>query len=216
MKNIKQTIKLMKNKLENLLDGNSSKVEKLSTILEVYKWELDVNENEFVVGEKLTFKGGDYKIPQGEYELSDGKLIQIDASGIIVAINDVVKTEVKEVVKETETEVEVEVEKEVEAEKEKVELKEQVVSLSETVADLNSKLEDNSKPLIEANKTINDNKVLMLAKVEEIDALKNTVKELETKLSEVTAKPILDSNSKKTDLSSYAVKMKEQIKAMRK
>lgn len=76
--------------------GMVAKVEKveevhLSTISQISKWKIDVEQDSFEVGTKVTYtmeEGDDtvYNVQSGEYVLDNGDKIQVDADGVIVMI----------------------------------------------------------------------------------------------------------------------------------
>lgn len=83
---------------------------KFATIMEISKWEIEVDADNIEVGTKLKqvgFEDETWTLNDGEYELEDGRKIQVDSDGVVVLI-----TEANGSVEETE-EVEEEVVEEV-------------------------------------------------------------------------------------------------------
>lgn len=77
---------------------------KAEMIKEIMKWEIDVVNTSFEVGEilKYTYEDVEYSIGAGEYEIRDGRRIITDADGKIIEVKDAVEAE------ETPTEPEIE------------------------------------------------------------------------------------------------------------
>jgi len=65
---------------------------KAEIIKELIKFEIDVNNTSFEIGEtlKYTYEDVEYSVSAGEYELSDGRKIIADADGKIVEVKDAV------------------------------------------------------------------------------------------------------------------------------
>jgi hypothetical protein len=87
--------KLILKKIADIVKMNFSKEEttnevvKLGTILEVEKWEIQVDNEEFNLGDNITVTFEDsepFPLRDGEYELKDGRIIQVDSEGKIVLI----------------------------------------------------------------------------------------------------------------------------------
>ena len=90
-----------KTKLQGYLDQinslfdkpNADKPEKpyrMAKIIEVNKWDIEVSNTSFAVGDKVMavgFDGGeDYAVQDGEYLLEDGSKIQVDSDAVIVLL----------------------------------------------------------------------------------------------------------------------------------
>jgi len=69
-----------------------SKIERknFTIISEISKWQNDVDNTSFAVGDKVTYtyEGVQYTINDGEYELEDGSKIFVDSDGIIVLVKE--------------------------------------------------------------------------------------------------------------------------------
>ncbi|PWB24662.1 Clp protease ClpP [Flavobacterium sp. HTF] len=104
---------------------------KAEIIKEVAKWEINVNNTSFEVGEilKYTYEEVEYSVSAGEYELTDGSRVIADADGKIV--------EIKQAVTESETD-EAPVDEPVESNNEDIE---KLLGIIEVMAQKNSELE---------------------------------------------------------------------------
>ncbi len=122
-------------------ETTETEIMKLGKVLEVNKWEITVDNEDFKIGDKITvsYEGSDpFNLSDGEYELEDGRVIQVDSDGIIVLITNTdgtVETITKEEAKDDETKEA----KEDEAKEDEVELSEEEkkakeVELAEEVA----------------------------------------------------------------------------------
>lgn len=97
-------------------------------IKEVLKWEVDVDQNSFDVGTQITrtYEDETYNIGAGEWELSDGRRVVTDSSGIVVTVK---KADEVEGPAETETDpAPVETEANAETETEDENLSEKVIA----------------------------------------------------------------------------------------
>jgi len=98
IKNSKQTMKKQTldgylDKIRNLFnkDGDEAARVKLALITEISKWDIEVKNSSFAVGDEVlqVFEdGSEIKVNDGEYLLEDGRKIHIDSDGKIVLIQE--------------------------------------------------------------------------------------------------------------------------------
>lgn len=179
------------NSLKNLF-SEKEVILKLATILEVNKWEINVDQENFEVGTALTIsyeyedETETYKLTDGEYELEDGSKIQVDSDGIIVLMDGADTTTDDTVDEDSPTEDLAKIEKTKLADEVTIDtVKEDLITLTETVADLIlriEKLEGTDDTVDEDLKTKEE-----LAKVEEKNkiSLEDTNKDLLSKIEEL-------------------------------
>ncbi len=76
--------------VEEEVVAEEAPVAKAEMIKEIAKWEMNVINTSFELGEvlKYTYEDIDYAVGAGQYELADGKRIVTDADGVIVEVKD--------------------------------------------------------------------------------------------------------------------------------
>ena len=142
-----------------------SEVINLGEIMEVNKWSIDVDQDDFELGTIITTSYTNFEdeiientLSSGEYELKDKRVIQVDSDGKIVLIDgkagEETETETETETEETEKEVEVEASEEKEAEPKESDkiavLMEMMVEMKEQINAISN--EPNSDPIL-AKKT---------------------------------------------------------------
>jgi len=222
-------------KVKDLLSKETTKttkteVQNLAKVLAINKWEVNVENETFAIGDKITVKyedGESYALQDGEYELEDGKVIQIDSDGIIVMIDG--KTETT-----TETETKTEATEEVKASEEtKTEetktteeentIENQIIGLSEAIAALTARVDklegvEETKTDVEASK-VEASKVEASkeeAKPTELEVAMAKIKKLEAKLEQPVTEPVINEEATLSESASYAVKMEARLANQRK
>ena len=138
-----------------------SEVINLGEVLEVNKWSIDVDQDDFELGTVITTSYTNFDdevisntLKSGEYELKDKRVIQVNSDGKIVLIDGKAGEETETETEETEKEVEVEASEEKEDEPKDADkiavLMEMMVEMKEQINAISN--EPNSEPIL-AKKT---------------------------------------------------------------
>jgi hypothetical protein len=167
---------------------NKVKVQNLSQVIQaIEKYDIEVDQDTLEIGTKITSSIVDngetytWTLSDGEYHLDDGRVIQVDADGIIVLISDgdTTKNNDEEMAEKLEGQENLELTLE--------SLEEQLIALTQVVAELTVKV-DEMKPVEEEVIEEEEEELEVILPTEKETELEKTNTELLSKIEELESK----------------------------